>query len=359
MKGFFLGFLLLFFYPKAFALGYLESDTYNRYVGWACRSGDENPVGIHIYASNVIIGGGNAPNPREFAVGQACETSASNHGFDISVDVPAHMQDGSVRSVIVYAIYADGTSAALDNMPVQIKFNALPGRQRPSSVGDIVGRDLAYSWAEINYFGHIGIWDGSQVIEAVGTSSMSDTIKLTPWESFSGGQGNWPTLTPVTKDFPQTYCSDTMCANNTSTAFYPWIYPQKTKTGPEREIAARRAYISYLIGASYTRLGTYTPTRQGTGRFATELCNPLSLNSCRPPLYETKPQRGEYRCESFVFHSWAASAIGTGYGTVGQILYWEGDRKKAQQWDAQMNYIISPARVRYPRAIYDAFGRWN
>ncbi|RYH49351.1 MAG: hypothetical protein EON54_15845 [Alcaligenaceae bacterium] len=257
--------------------------------------------------------------------------------------------------MIVYTIHADGSTAQLNNMPIQIKFDALPGRQRPQRVGDIVGRDLAYSWADINYFGHIGIWDGSQVIEAVGTSSMEDTIKLTPWEVFSSATGMWDPLSPVVKDFPQKYCSDKMCADNRETSFFPWIYFEKTKTGPEREIAARRAYISYTIGASYTRLATYSPTYQGTGRYLTEFCNPLTPAACKPALYEVKPQRGEYRCESFVFHSWAASAIGTNYGTVQQSLYWEGDSKRAADWDKQMNYIISPLRARYPRAIYDAF----
>lgn len=344
---------------SSWAIGYLDSwTTYERYVGWSCVPNSDEIVGIHIYASGVYIGGGNAALTREFAVAQACNSSHSNHGFDISVNVPANFRDGTMREVVVYSIHSNGTSAPLTNVPMRIRFDALPGRARPQNLGDIVGRDLGYGWAPLDYFGHIGIWDGNNVIEAIGSADGADTLKITAWENFSNSSNSWPVKVPVVKDFAQEYCSSTTCPLGNSTTFWPWIAPGTRHVGPEREIAAKRAYVSYLIGASYTRLGSFTPTQQGTGRYAIETCNPFKKDQCRPPFIQTKPARGTYRCETFVMHSYAASAIGTGYSTPEQkIASWNPNRPP--EWDRQMQWMMSPARLRTPRTMYDNFGTWN
>lgn len=358
MKRFAVFLLFFSFLSVSQAKGYIDSGSvYNRYVGWACIPSSNEVVGIHIYASGVYIGGGNAGLTREFAVRDACGSADSNHGFDISVDVPTSLLDGSVREVQVYSIHANGTTAPLDNGPVRIQFAALPGKQRPQQLGDIVGRNLSYSWGgPLNYFGHIGIWDEANVIEAIGTADAADTLKVTPWEVFSNASDLWPVLSPVVEDLLHRYCHKTICDLDNS------VYETR-KVGGIRELAAKRAYVSYLIGASYTRTAFYTETRQGTRRLATETCNPFAPpQSCNPPVVEVKPSRGTYRCETFVLHSYASTSMLSGSATVGQEIYtrlFENTEKKNTHWGNQISYLLSTLRVRAPSAVYENLGRWN
>lgn len=353
-------FLLVFLSNTSFAKGWVDaSTTYNRYVGWACVQNSSQIVGIHIYASDTFIGGGNAALTREFAVRDACWSTHSNHGFDISVDVPAHLLDGTMREVKVFSIHEDGSVAQLDNSPVRLKFEALPGRARPSNLGDIVGRDLQYSWGgPLNYFGHIGIWDGGNVIQATGTANSDDTLNIESWASFSSSPNLWATGVPVLNDFAQNYCREVICNTNGMSARPPWVMTVVTHVGGLRELAAKRAYLSYLIGASYTRLATFTPTTQGTRRYLTETCSPFAT-SCNPPLQTVKATRGTYRCETFVMHSWAASDIYSQYAFYHQSLYGWNPEKKAEKWHKQMDYIMSPLRIVTPLTIYQNFLRWN
>lgn len=200
----------------AFANGWLDqSTTYDRYIGWACFPGNSNPVGVHIYVGGTYIGGGNAALYREDAVRTACGSTTSNHGFDIKVTVPPNLRDGKTRAVTVYAVYANGSSAQIGNTPMNLVFKADP--TKPQKLGDIVGRDLAYSWGgSLNYFGHIGIWDGVNVIEAVGSSSADDTLKKTSWEAFSNGATLWQPITPAQLDYKQKYCHIANCVQSIS-----------------------------------------------------------------------------------------------------------------------------------------------
>ncbi|BCN40573.1 hypothetical protein ALDI51_38920 [Alicycliphilus denitrificans] len=342
------------------AKGWIDANsTYNRYVGWACVPNSGQIVGIHIYAGGTYIGGGNASLTREFAVQQACNSTHSNHGFDIPVSVPAALLDGTVRDVQIYSIHEDGSVAQLDNSPVRLKFEALPGRERPSNLGDIVGRDLQYEWGgPLNYFGHIGIWDGGNVIEATGASNSDDTLKITSWATFSSAPALWPTVVPVLSDYAQNYCREIICNVNGLSAVSPWILPIQTHVGGLRELAAKRAYLSYLIGASYTRLATFTPTKQGTKRYQVELCSPFA-SQCNPPLVTVKASRGTYRCETFVMHSWAATSIHSEYAFHHQSLYGFENPKKAEKWGRQIDYIMSPLRIISPKAMYENFKKWN
>lgn len=345
------------------AKGWIEgASTYNRYVGWACFPNSDQIVGIHIYASGVYIGGGNAPLTREFAVRDACGSTHSNHGFDITVQVPSNLIDGSVRDVEVFSIHQDGTAAKLDNSPVKIKFgDTRPLPPRPSKVGDIVGRDLNYSWAgPLNYFGHIGIWDGSNVIESIGNNNGDDTLKVRSWEQFNSSSPVWPTISPVTTEFLQNYCSQAVCTIGPAMMGSQHLGFTDI-TANVSAMAARRAYVSLLIGAGYTRLGTFTGTTQGTRRFAPENCSPFATN-CIPPVVSVKAGRGTYRCETFVMHSYATTYISSGYANVNQSLIpsiFHNVNDRSAQWGRQIDYIMSPFRLIAPKFVYDNFKVWN
>ena len=103
MKRFAVFLLFFSFLSVSQAKGYIDSGSvYNRYVGWACIPSSNEVVGIHIYASGVYIGGGNAGLTREFAVRDACGSADSNHGFDISAKYgTAHFNSLSLLNVKV------------------------------------------------------------------------------------------------------------------------------------------------------------------------------------------------------------------------------------------------------------------
>lgn len=60
----------------------------------------------------------------------------------------------------------------------------------------------------------------------------------------------WPVLSPVVEDFAQSYCYKATCAVNSDAAFPPWLVPDTDRVGGIGEMAASRAYVSLLIGAS-------------------------------------------------------------------------------------------------------------
>lgn len=337
-----------------FAKGWVDVATFNRYAGWACKPGSPQVVAIHIYASGQLIGAGNANLLRETAVKNACKSTSQNHGFDISVNVPAALLNGSNHEVMLYSIYADGSHEKLDNTPIQVNFPALPGQEMPINFGDIVGRDLSYSWAgPLNYFGHIGIWDGAQVIEATGSHNGDDTLKITPWSAYASLPTRWPTISPVTLNIRQSYCDKAFCQ----------LYEQpngdlttNAANSGVREMVAKSAYLKYLIGASYTRLATFNSSKQGYRYSTTRLCNPFAT-SCIPTIIQEKAKRGTYRCETFALEAWASTSTSSGYPLMAQFVSSFQSQRDVDKWGRQTRFLISPARIRTPRDTYDNFKR--
>jgi hypothetical protein len=338
------------------AKGWIDIANYDHFAGWACKQGSSQIVDIHIYASGHLIGSGTAGNIRESAVQAVCGSSLQTHGFDIWVSAPAALRDGTLRDVIIYAIYEDGSHEKLDNTPIKVLFPAAPGQvQRPQQFGDIVGRDLGYSWAgPLNYFGHIGIWDGIRVIEATGLKNGDDTLKLTPWSSYVSDPTTWRPISPVTARLRHSYCAQSICpmselANGDLT-------PIGSKTSHLREMAAKSAYVKYLIGARYTVLATWSPSKQGIRYNTRRHCNPFST-SCHPRLVETKAVQGVYRCETFALDVWGSTSTVGSYQLVGQKVAPFESTSDVQRWGKQIQFLTSPIRIRTPKDTYDNFQR--
>ena len=337
-----------------FAKGWVDVANFDHYSGWACKPGSPQVVAIHIYASGQLIGAGNANLLRETAVKTACNSTSQNHGFDIWVNVPASLMNGSNREVIIYSVYADGSNDKIDNTPRQVNFPALPGQEKPVNFGDIVGRDLTYSWAgPLNYFGHIGIWDGANVIEATGTQNGDDTLKITPWSAYSGLPIRWPTVSPQTLNIRHSYCDKAFCE------LYEQPNGELTTNAANsgvREMAAKSAYLKYLIGASYTRLATFSSSKQGYRYSTKKLCNPFAT-SCIPTIIQEKAKRGIYRCETFALDAWASTSTKAGYPLMAQYVSSFQSQGDVDKWGRQLNFLISPTRIRTPRDTYDNFQR--
>ena len=171
-----------FYSLNIFAAGWIDRAIENRYQGWACRAGSSEQVGIHIWRDDgKYLGGGAARNIREPSVQVACKSKHSNHGFDISTVISPKMQDGREHYVRIYGIYANGEVGELSNSPILVKFSksTLAAPPEPSAV---VGRDLNITG--FGYLGHVGIWDGSRVVEMLNEGD-TNKAKFNTWENFA------------------------------------------------------------------------------------------------------------------------------------------------------------------------------
>lgn len=337
----------------SYAKGWVDAANYNRYTGWACKSGSSQIVDVHIYANNKLIGAGKAGNIREAAVRDACGSTSVLHGFDVQVSNSPDMLDGSMKDVVIYTIYNDGSHEKIDNTPIKVLFPAAPGSSpQPIEPGDVVGRDLNSAGA--GFMGHIGIWDGRMVIEALGTQNSNDTLKRNSWSSFIQYPNQWRTISPITINFNQKYCDGKDCSLTEleNGDLVTMIGP----TSGIRKMAAASAYAKFLIGASYTLTANYSSSRQGVKYYTKRHCSPFAAN-CQPRQVEVKPVRGLYRCDTFVLDAWGGTSPAYANALVGARNSGFVNQNDVQKWDKQIQFLTSPLRIRTPKDAYDNLQR--
>ncbi len=261
-----------------------------RAAGWACDSTRPNEAtGIHIWRESAWLTGGNASIPREPAVGTACGSSNSNHGFDISVDVPEALLDNADHVVTVYSVGSGGYTEAIGSKRLPF----LSGKLKlPKTMGDIVGRDL--DTAVAGALGHIGIWDGTQVIEVL--NEPGNVVKINTWENFRGRTKPWDTAYPKIPNYSVRTCYAAVC-NGEGAVFGGSGGSNPTHTTFDSRLALiRRAFQIMAIGASYTL--TAAPT--------------VALPTINRPSGQTGARKGVYRCDTFVLDLFAWIDIPTG-----------------------------------------------
>lgn len=147
----------------------------------------------------------------------------------------------------------------------------------PRLPGDVIGRDL--NTIGLGAFGHLGLWDGSRVIQA--DKVFGNAIAISTLNAYKSASKFWGTASakiPEGETWPRCYlyyCSDSGLAYESLSG---------------RQVVAKAAYQAYLIGADYTisanvKFADYAGDR-------------------RPAI------RGMYRCDTFV---WAALWRSTHY----------------------------------------------
>lgn len=330
--------------------GYLESPTtFDRYVGWACVVGNAAPVGIHIYADGNYIGGGSAPLVREQAVGNSCESGSNNHGFNIPVSIPANLRSGVNRNVSVYLIHNDYVEE-LSGSPKTVFFPEILGLEKPKNFGDVVGRDLNVV-TPISYLGHIGIWDGYEVIEVLG-QALGNTVTRQSWDTFKTLPNKWGTVVPVISDYSQIYCDNTVCQHTRRVAADGKItdsYSHRTNT-KLREMATKAAYVRYLIGGTYTLTALSTDASQGSKNTTiTTICGVYSCtNHTNYSSYKATP--GVYRCDTFVLRAWSATAGLMKYSELALFT----SAKAVERWEKHINHLSFGGTIT-PLTIYNRF----
>ncbi len=271
-------------FQEVYALGYVNSASVDRYTGWGCDFSVPNQqVPIFLWRDDgKFLGSTVADLLREETVGAACGGSHSAHGFSLALPVDSRLMDNKWHKVRVYASQRGGLTE-LNNSPVKVFFKK-EGKDVPAPrlSGDVVGRDLqipGISWA-----GHIGLYDGSKVIEVL--SEGVSVIQTNSWENFKSRSPTWNTIyTKFADNHMVRSCWTGSCYSDNST---------EDVSLAARYAVIARAYQVLLIGVDYT---ITTMAKMAT---------PESRSLSYP--YTVRPaQRGVYRCDTFVIDTFYAT----------------------------------------------------
>lgn len=145
----------------------------------------------------------------------------------------------------------------------------------PVSAADIVGRDL--DLFGLGSVGHVGIWTGRHVIEALNTAG--NAINTNGLADFKSRTRYWGAafVAGLEKLPQQRMCIDAACSYLISLGV--------------KEAIVQNALVIQQIGADYTIADGYISARPG--------CSPPACTSYRRPV------RGLYRCDKFVIDAFA------------------------------------------------------
>ncbi len=145
----------------------------------------------------------------------------------------------------------------------------------PASAADIVGRDL--DLIGLGHVGHVGIWTGKHVIEALNTGG--NAININSLADFKSRSRYWGAVFLAgLENLPsQRLCTDAACS---------YVITLSMK-----DAVVHNASLIQQIGAGYTIADGYIPARPA--------CLPPACSSFRHPV------RGLYRCDKFVIDAFS------------------------------------------------------
>lgn len=156
----------------------------------------------------------------------------------------------------------------------------------PKSSGDIVGRDLSIPL--LDWAGHIGIYDGANVIEVL--NEGGNVVRINSYDNFKNRSQPWnPVYTKFSENHSIKSCWGSTCDLAKRSSSYVGL--------AARYAVAQRAYQAYLIGADYT-LTAYSKEAE-----------PKYLDGT-DPYWSGRPSiRGLYRCDTFVIDAFYATTM--------------------------------------------------
>ncbi|MGE8364361.1 hypothetical protein [Cupriavidus sp.] len=159
----------------------------------------------------------------------------------------------------------------------------------PSDAADVVGRNLDL-WG-IGSIGHVGIWSGNHVIEALNTPG--NAINTNTLADFKSRTRYWGSAFVAGLDrLPQQrMCSDAACSYLITLGM--------------KHAIVQNAKVIGQVGADYTVTDGYISARP----------------ACRPPMCASyRPQmRGQYRCDKFVIDAY--TPLSNGNSTMWTALF--------------------------------------
>ncbi|MDQ0142820.1 hypothetical protein [Cupriavidus necator] len=178
---------------------------------------------------------------------------------------PSHL---ALAAALLLETPADAQWRRPPTVPMQVGAN-------PVSAADIVGRDL--DMIGLGGVGHVGIWTGSLVIEALNTSG--NAINTNSLFDFKSRTRYWGAVfvAGLEKMPSQRMCIDANCSYLVAPGM--------------KEAIIQNALVIKQIGADYTVTDGYISARPA--------CSPPACTSYRRPV------RGLYRCDKFVVDAFA------------------------------------------------------
>ena len=256
------------------------------------------------------------------------------------------MLDGEYHKIRAYMVGNGGFTQQLINL---VDNNLIFGTaaRRPGGVGDIVARDLESFVGES--LGHIGFWDGANVIEVLNESTV---VQTNSWASFraKATQKTWDSLTPKMPDAFVTTCFENSCIKDDgSGAFGGGAPSQYNYTSAAAKYAmAKRALQIRQIGATYTY--TSYPT--------------YAVPAIKDGVWTRLPIRGNYRCDTFILDLYATTDIPDGYsdnfvwGSSQAFPYKKKITSSTPTWKNRMNTLFTATGVA-PVIIYNRIKTFN
>lgn len=176
-------FLSLPFAAHALGMGEVQSESAWKYVGWACDSSAPGYQSV-VQAKRddgVLLGRVVADRTTTTAIPHECGSPHEFHGFKLYVERKPEWVDGKVHEVIIYSVDQKKNSTKLKSF--MLEFSGVSSDvQSPKNMGDIVGRDLNVS--NLGAIGHLGIWDGSRVVEVVNEDKGPNKFFINTWDEF-------------------------------------------------------------------------------------------------------------------------------------------------------------------------------
>jgi hypothetical protein len=287
LQRFSVGIFILLFLPfaaYALAMGEIHSDSAWKYVGWAC---DSSAPGYQAVVEarrddGVMLGRVVADRNSVTAISRDCASPHEFHGFELYVERKPEWVDGKVHEVIVYAIDQEEMPTRLNSFFVEFSGISVDV-QSPKNAGDIVGRDLNYG--QLGWLGHIGIWDGSHVIEVLNDNGSNKVFKNT-WDNFKSRSSVWDTVTPRYPAHTIRTCWAYECDVNSN-------YSGGIKVSPAQAVVYRASQVQ-MIGSDYTVTVAFTTAEP-------------AMIDYKQPGWKRKSLRGTYRCDTFVYDAFRAS----------------------------------------------------
>lgn len=273
-----------------------------------------------------LIGTTIASLPREQAVGTACNSPHSAHGFVLVVQNDPSLLDNKWHDVRLVTAGPNSTVVPLNNSPVRIFFEGQPNNSLPpANPGDVVARDLDSQ--VFSDLGHIGIWDGSYVIEMLNGGINNNFVNMNSWEDFKLRQKTWDSI--------RVNYSDSHVIRSCWGAVCDFLPGNGHVYLPARQAVAQRAFQVFLIGASYTATALVV------------VAEPQMTE--KPTSYRRPAVRGMYRCDTFVIDAFKTTTV------LNNNVYHpiRSETNPPHGWANKISAMSNSAPIPNPRALYD------
>lgn len=278
-------FLFLPFSAHALGMGEVQSESAWEYVGWACDSSAPGYQSV-VQAKRddgVLLGRVVADRTATTAIPRECASPHEFHGFKLYIERKPEWVDGKVHEVAIYSIDQKKDPTKLKSFMREFSGVAADVKS-PKNMGDIVGRDLNIS--NLGAVGHLGIWDGSRVVEVLNEDKGLNKVFRNTWDDFTRRTTPWNTVGPKYSGHMVKSCWSNICDINHNRVNSVLVSAQQA--------VVYRALQIYQIGADYSYTLAFTTAEP-------------FMHDAKEPAWRREAIRGKYRSDVFIYDAFRAS----------------------------------------------------